>query len=82
MAKCWGCGKKGFFLRVGSDGLCKTCKEKKARYNAVMGATVYVYGKGRVYHKTPFCSDSRSEPQAISEKFATIQGLTRCRKCW
>lgn len=82
MGKCWRCGRKGLFLHTSRDGLCKKCREQMKRYETVMGKTVFVFGNGRVYHKSPFCSDSKSIPNPISEKVAIIQGLTRCRKCW
>lgn len=46
------------------------------------GDTVYVYPNGKVYHRTMFCSDSKSIPKPMSEKVAQIQGLHRCTKCW
>ena len=43
---------------------------------------VFVYPRGRVYHKHPFCSDSMSEPSQMSESEAIIKGLSRCSKCY
>ena len=42
----------------------------------------FVYSRGRVYHRTKFCSDSQSIPYQISEKEAIAKGLHRCGKCW
>lgn len=43
---------------------------------------VFVYSRGRVYHKTKFCSDSQSIPMQIKESEAISKGLHRCGKCW
>lgn len=43
---------------------------------------VFVYPRGKVYHKTKFCSDSQSIPVQTSEANAIGRGLHRCNKCW
>lgn len=43
---------------------------------------VFIYPRGKVYHKTKFCSDAQSIPVQISESEAIAQGLHRCSKCW
>lgn len=43
---------------------------------------VFVYPRGTVYHKTRFCSDSRSLPSQMSEREAIALGMHRCMKCW
>lgn len=57
-----------------SKGLiaCPKCKE----------TIVFVYPRGRVYHRTKFCSDSQSIPAQVSETEAISRGLHRCGKCW
>lgn len=44
--------------------------------------TVYVYPRGKVYHRHPYCSDTQSIPNPMSESIAQISGLHRCTKCW
>lgn len=42
----------------------------------------FIYPRGKVYHKTKFCSDARSIPVQVSETEAIARGLHRCSKCW
>lgn len=43
---------------------------------------VFIYPRGKVYHRTKFCSDAQSLPVQISEVEAINRGLHRCSKCW
>lgn len=53
MPKCWRCGKKGFFLRLTSDGLCQKCQEE---HNAIINldkkalSTIYKQGSFQITH--------------------------------
>lgn len=51
---------------------CPRCKE----------TIVFIYPRGKVYHRTKFCSDSQSLPIQVSENDAITRGLHRCSKCW
>lgn len=52
--------------------VCPLCRE----------SIVFIYPRGKVYHKTKFCSDSQSIPYQVSEKEAIAKGLHPCGKCW
>jgi len=43
---------------------------------------VYVYKKGKAYHKTSWCSEPKTLPLQISESKAIYYGLKKCRKCF
>lgn len=58
-------------LQMGMTG-CPLCRDP----------IVFIYPRGKVYHKTKFCSDSRSIPVQTSEADAIARGLHRCNKCW
>ena len=46
------------------------------------GVIVYIYPRGKVYHKHQFCSDSTSIPDQIAEEDAIANGMHRCTRCW